>query len=111
MKCKSYIIIGKYKDNGSYIGEVENSFSMGLSDLYVRVWSGNELNIDHLHEKVLRYNKEYKAYVWNVYRVGSKNCPVKINWDLYYQKMKESKQTKVNIKKYFYRNLQFKSKS
>ena len=123
MKIRAYALFYQDKETGQLIGETEHSFSMGES--------ANEARVECETRKVKELNKfsdikfktanEYKAYWfkkmcddWNnenpksayrkvFFRVGTKDCPVKIDWT--YRIL--WKQKKVEWKKYKWRNLPF----
>lgn len=97
---KGYIVLGKRTD-GRFVGLVEQSFSMGFSLTEVRVWrdSGYSKGSETAEKYVAGYRKSYPTTEWNVYRVGSKECPVKIDWTSYHKGGKKSK--------YSWRNLKF----
>lgn len=108
MKIKSYIILGIHRQTGKIVGEIENSFTIGHNDRYVRVYRKQQNEqpkeiVDELIEIVNDRNKSHPEYNWNVFRVGSKNCPIKISWRYIAQlKKKLSK-----YHKFHYRNLPF----
>lgn len=99
MKRKGYIVLGKHKTTGEIVGYVEHSFSMGFSSERVNLYT-HEPNynvgktyLDKYHAKsTMEYyyrinkkdsdklNKKYPEYEFKVFRIGSKHCPVKIDW-------------------------------
>lgn len=109
MREKAYIMLGK-NANGIFVGQTEHSFSMGISRDHVRLFRPYT---NTPHEKTQQYNQErvsslaqsYPKYKWHVYRVGSKNCPVKINWTEYHAIQKSG-----NSRNADYRNLPFTKK-
>lgn len=126
---KGYIILGKRKD-GSYVGYVENSFSMGFDNKRVSVWrhygpskhsdrSPQQQKQDFM-DNVIDYKNglviEHPQIEWNIYRVGSKGCPVKIHWKEFwhmYSYGKEQNHRREDRRNYYDkykgRNLRFKS--
>lgn len=118
MKIKGYIVLGLHKDGHKALGVIENSFSMGLSDEYVRVFrsfrrttfSGgynHQKTYNSLKRYVEMYQSSYPDYEFRVYRVGSKRIPVSIDWI----HVMNSKKNKTNYNKFQMRNLRFKLKS
>ncbi|ALP47095.1 hypothetical protein [Vibrio phage XZ1] len=121
---RCWVILARCKKTGEIIGRIENSFSMGWSKERVRVirpyLNGNFTGDDRFskaeynkacaeyithHEKQVKSLREAYKDTHDVFlsRVGSKNCPVSIDWDTYY-----NKKDKRNFE---YRNLKFKTKS
>jgi hypothetical protein len=110
----SYVIIGKAK-TGKLYGYIENSFSMNVDECRVRVWRSSRKSPDyfksswrcsvaaHMQSICDDLNKIGGGdYIeWNFYRVGSKNCPVKIDWGRFH------KAGGGNASKFEYRNLFF----
>lgn len=125
-RFKGYIILGTRKD-GSHVGYCENSFSMGFDNKRVNVWrhshwSGSNKSAQEQKQSfidnVIQYKddliRKHPQIEWNVYRVGSKNCPVKINWKSYWNMFDKNKKwnhrkkkTQNCIGKYEWRNLKF----
>lgn len=97
MREKAYIIIGK-KPDGEYLGYVEYSFSMGYEAKWVKLWRLHKhFNISDLQKMSRSTCKEHPKIQWVLYRVGSKNCPVKINWAYYHLEGKYKKFTRRNL--------------
>lgn len=104
-RFRSWIILGKHKSTGKYAGIVEHSFSMGLDSHRVRVEKEWEVlysmkdeserrdrtnkSVKYWQECIGKYSKRYPEYEFNIFRVGTKNCPVKIHWDNYHLGKKE----------------------
>lgn len=110
-KTKGWVLLGKNKRTGELIGEIENSFSLGLSSTYIRVyttykWTTAQKVVVGLIKDAERLNEAKPDYEWFVARVGSKKCPIKINWDSFYKRLK----TGEYVQKYYWRNLPFKAK-
>lgn len=83
---KAYVILGKNK-NGQIMSVTENSFSMGYSKERCKVWikyprekNFPKLYFNHLREMKDSYQKSFPSYDWDIYRVNSQRCPIKINW-------------------------------
>lgn len=79
---KLYVILKKEND-GTIKGLIENSFSMGLSPLFVRVWRENEIKslFKQGREKAFKefLPKAGKGYRIIFARANSKKCPVEID--------------------------------
>lgn len=117
MKYASYIIIGKHKETGEYVGYVEHSFSMGIDPKRVRVERSYELRYTaeknkttvkretalYMRKNVNRLNKEFSEYEWKYFRVGSKHCPFIIDWS----ETLAIRSKKEKYDKYKFRNLPF----
>lgn len=116
MKEKSYIILGRRKSDNKLFGYTENSFSMSTdSTTNVRVWRigkhNSEGQTDNYIKREYKYrlndvkklNKKHPHIVWKLYRVGSKNCPVKIDWGSYHD-VRKSDRRMISSE---YRNLAF----
>ena len=91
MKKTCYILLGKNKETNEFVGEIEHSFSLGFDNSRVRVYRASEISSKKdLNKKETayrwlksnsdKYSEKYPQYDWRVYRAGSKNCPVKIDW-------------------------------
>jgi hypothetical protein len=122
MKSAGYIILGYNKERDEYVGYVEHSFSMGIDHNRVRVDRAFESNImvkkldksarfiEHTYSKEaadkLNTRKSYPDYIFSVYRIGSKNCPVTIDW----REVVDMKKKVIKRSKYEWRNLAFKVK-
>lgn len=111
MKDKRYIILGQDR-NGKWHGWVEHSFCMGSSETEVRVWApkykrsggDNQHDYNWLRMTAERLTKErWEGMTWRVYRVGSKYCPVKVDFTAADQ-MKSGKR---KYDKYWWRNQRF----
>lgn len=109
MKHTCYIILGKSSDT-DYCGEVEHSLSMGLSKDRVRVYSTNNnkhlscLDLYNCLKKAANtLNNKIPGTTFRVYRVGSKYCPVSIDWT----EMVAMINGKLPENKYRFRNLPF----
>jgi hypothetical protein len=116
----SYILIGT-DEHGCVYGYIENSFSMGISSSQVRVWraypNGSDtfksmqrsMVVPWLAKERDSLNKQYadldKKITWKLYRVGSKHCPVRLNWKKFHADG-GNKASKSN-----WRNLEFLSKT
>ena len=107
-RIRCWVLLCRMKD-GSIQGYTENSFSMGWSKTHVRVFRhsyglGKEFTLAKYREKqsnnathyYKRSKKEERVFVA---RVGSKKCPIQINWWYYYHYGKRAK--------YEFRNLKF----
>ena len=89
---QGYVLLGK-KENGSYIGTVEHSFSLGLSKTEIRFWwSGkavdNVIGAKYILDgkKNALHNKKYwvkkhPEIKFTVYNVDNPNLPIEIDWD------------------------------
>jgi hypothetical protein len=107
----AYIILGKSRKTGEYVGYVEQSFTMGWARNRVRVWRTSSSESHRSKKEVLSHMRQLIAeieakssnsnYDLFVYRVGSKNCPVKLNWAQFY------KDGGANASKSLWRNLLF----
>ena len=112
-KYRAWIILGKHKVTGQYVGIVEHSFSMGLDKNRVRVEKEWEVlyfmkdeserrkktndSVKHWQKNVSTYSKRYPDYEFNIFRVGTKNCPVKIDWGSYHLRKKKEKYENRNL--------------
>ena len=116
MREKGYIILGRMKSDNTFVGYTEHSFSMGVdSTEHVRVWRSSKKRTLYsaTAEEVVRsrmcdvkeLNKKHPDIEWSLYRVGSKDCPVKIKWSRYHNLKKHK-----NLNKFDYRNLVFEKK-
>jgi len=118
MKTTSYIILASNNKTGEIKGYIEHSFSMSFSDDRVRVDRLFELThmtskpkvkaITYLLKTCAKLTKKSslgKGWSFNYYKVGSKNCPVKIDW-------REIVMMKLDKKsaKFIWRNLKFTKK-
>jgi hypothetical protein len=120
-KYKGYIILGYNEDEQRYVGYTENSFSMGVSNCRVKVFSeikGGTLNWDkhgfkspnemlwvHCRYTAERLNRNgyYGNTLWKVYRIGSKHCPVKVDMS----DLMKHIDRKITLEKYCIRNHRF----
>jgi len=114
MKDKRYIILG-IDDKGQYWGYTEHSFCMGFSKTEVRVWAPkykgtstsrpnpNQLEWNWCCEQAAKLNKRQNKIHWRAYRVGSKHCPVKLD----FTPVELMKKKKIKYDKYNYRNQKF----
>jgi len=114
MKDKRYIILGKTR-KGVYVGQVENSFSMGISEDEVRVYAPEykgtyrrEGNVNQEEwnwccKQAERLNKKMPHIEWRAYRVGSQFCPVIVDFSL----VDKMKKNKAPYDKYKARNQKF----
>ena len=123
-KYRGYIILGYSIDEERYMGYVENSFSMGVSPCRVKVYSEvkggtknweqngykspNEMLWDHCRNTAERLNRVgyYGNTIWKVYRINSKNCPVKVDMS----ELMLYKSNKLDLSKYSIRNHRFADK-
>ena len=125
MKVRAYAVFFKDKVTGELIGETEHSFSMDKSKEIVRVYSERrhldkvnhlsaicdrcttpeEYQSRSLKKGCDKWNKEHpkSKYTMVFYRLGTKNCPVKIDWT--YRVLWSQK--KVDWNKVAWRNLPF----
>lgn len=108
-RIRGWILLRRLPD-GTIEGYVENSFSMSWSKTHVRVMRYNAYGLGKnfkLHDyrvgqaKTPIYYHEHTRKDLNVFvcRIGSKKCPVKINWWYYYHYGRRCK--------YEWRNLKF----
>ena len=125
---KGYIILGKRK-KGSYVGYCENSFTMGFDNKRVKVWRWDgpskystgtpqeqkQSFINHVAGFMDELIPKYPTIEWKIYRVGSKDCPVKIEWASYWRMFAINKRHNHRVKNkknyiatYEARNLRFK---
>lgn len=127
-KQGGYIVVGIEKANPDNIqGYVEHSFSMGFSYSDVRVWrdfeyehsvkyskvknpSGNQtakfFATKDVKERCVKLKKAHPDFDWKFYRIGTKHCPIAIDWERYHKLAKVKK-----LDKYSFRNLKFRPKS
>lgn len=98
---KAYIVLGN-STKGKLISPVENSFSIGFSSTEAMLFRDNSYGkgYDKAKRYLDSYRKVYPLANFKIYRVGSKNCPVKIDWKRYHSYGDK-------IPKYEYRNLKF----
>jgi len=123
MKTPCYIILATNTKTGEIQGRIENSFSMGLSDDFVRVeraWEYNytarnkgvsnkratTITLRETCNKLNQHPNTPKDVTFNFYRVGSKHCPVKLDWVNIIKRKKKEK----GCSKFDARNLRFKIK-
>ncbi|QIW90701.1 UNVERIFIED_ORG: hypothetical protein GCAPEGMB_00381 [Vibrio phage V07] len=120
---RCWVILARCKKTGKITGEIENSFSMGWSKERVRVIRPYLGRVFASNERFSKadYNKACAEYIANydkrvkelrerysethdvfIARVGSKNCPIAIDWGTFYS-------TK-NKRNFDWRNLKFKVK-
>lgn len=118
---KGYIVLGKHKITGLYVGYIENSFSMGSSTERVKVnsvfktgrtnemffkngaKSQNQNQYNWCRKHALDLNKHTPEYDWKVYRINSKHCPVIIS----FQELCDMKLKRIPYDKFRYRNQLF----
>lgn len=99
---------------GQKYGYVEQSFSMSLDSNRVRVFTKTRYSSKAYNDDTVKMLQEIQTGTWKdvhgkhvhiekaeVYRVGSKNCPVKIDWRPRFNE---------KTSKYNWRNLPFVSK-
>ena len=90
MKRKAYVILGESKE-GEFSGYVEQSFSMGYDKSRINVnniginpkdryYTSPEERVRSLQNTCKKLNSYNNGYTFTVYRVGSKKCPIKIDW-------------------------------
>lgn len=84
LKRPAWIILGKEMRLNAYYGYTENPFSMSISPVKVRVWRcpeemSSQEYVSDLLRTAAKMNLDENV-VWKVYRVGSKKCPVSIDW-------------------------------
>lgn len=120
MKRAAYIILVKDKRTGVISGYVEHSFSMGLDPTRVNLNRVTETNYGKkgaerfvrtkgaqwCRKTVDRMNREHSNVEAKYFRVGSKNCPVIIDW----REINQMAQRTMKYDKYKWRNLPFKIK-
>lgn len=111
MRRRCYAIFAT-DHKGELLGYIENSFSMGWAANRVRIWRASRDRIKYRFDSkpaslmstvaTLQRNNP----TWDVFcvRIGSKNSPVNINWELFHQGRKAKLG---NIGKYEWRNLKF----
>ena len=118
LKDRRYAILGIH-NNGKFYGWAENSFSFSASDTHTRVWGAeykecasrnhwkpnrNQSNWNYLKKVADDLTaKKFMNCVWRVYRVGSKHCPV----DIDFRTCDLMKQGKIKYDKYLARNHKF----
>lgn len=116
MKDKRYIILGR-NNKGKYFGYIEKSFCMSFSPFEVKVyalelkgkWNGatNQKEWNWCKEQVEKLNKKKaNGCEWKVFRVGSKYCPVEVD----FSRIELIHKHKIPYDKYIYRNQLFKVK-
>lgn len=113
MKSRGYVVLGLHKEEEKALGVIENSFSMGVSDKYIRVFRPmkryrfdddyNQRTYNNLKSYVQTYNQSYPNYEFKVYRIGSKNIPISIDWE----PIARAQKHKIRIDKFRSRNLLF----
>lgn len=112
-KYRAWIILGKHKVTGQYAGIVEHSISMGLDKNRVRVEKEWEViyymkdeserrdktnkSVKYWQKNIGIYSKRYPDYEFKIFRVGTKNCPVKIDWGSYHLRKKKDKYESRNL--------------
>jgi hypothetical protein len=118
LKDRRYTILGISRD-GTLYGWAENSFSFSADATFTRVWGAeykecasrnhwkpnrNQSNWNYLKKVAddLTAKKMFNC-VWRVYRVGSKHCPV----DIDFRTCDLMKQGKIKYDKYLARNHKF----
>ena len=118
-KTRGYIILARNPTNGKFSGYCENSFSIGWTQTNVKVYrpyygytkngltqyqitEARESLVTHLQKDVANLQIKYPKYDVFMARIGTKKCPVKIDWNTFY--------TTKNKSKYDWRNLKFISK-
>lgn len=121
IKDRRYTILGIHQ-NGTMYGWAEHSFCFTASETHTRVWGAeykefgsrrywksnkNQSTWNYLKSVADNLNsKKYENCVWKVYRVGSKHCPVDIDFRTCDLMRKE----KIKYDKYLARNHEFKPK-
>ena len=123
MKLRAYVLFFQDKATGKLYGETEHSFSMDASETEARVECETRKvkELNKFSDIKFETSNQYKAYWfkkscddWNnenpksayrkvFFRLGTKNCPVKVDWT--YRIL--WKQEKIEWNKYKYRNLPF----
>ncbi|MFW6247156.1 MAG: hypothetical protein ACOC22_03240 [bacterium] len=118
MKRKGYVVLGisKDKEQQKIVGIIENSFSLNISENYVRVYTPksygyydddyNRRTYNFLKQQADEYQKLYPEYKFHVYRIGSKHIPIKIDWNM----IVKNKVDKYSLTKFYKRNLRFTKK-
>ena len=91
------------RSDGTIFGYVENSFSMGFHEQYVRffpneAWSKNKGAQKRLYELKKR-NQDCEVFM---FRAGTARCPLRLNWSELYAKQKNG-----TLDKFGSRNLRF----
>lgn len=94
-KRPSYVVLG-CKPDGTYVGIVENSFSMSLSERYVNIFWSSETARDNIVGAIHVVNGEEDAQhhcknfsrghpeiQFSVYDLNSPDCPIDIDWKRY----------------------------
>jgi len=107
-RYKAYGILAYCPETGEYVGETERSFSMDLSNERTRIYSEWEIlffmndcseeekrlkkeqflrKLNKSAERFAKYlsKKLKRKFIPILFRAGSKNAPVSINWDRYYK--------------------------
>lgn len=119
-RIRSWIILARNKETGILYGEIEHSFSLELSQYRVcvnRSYFGTftdelpikkyrQQNGERAHAWFKQHHilmKQNPTYEWFVARVGSKRCPVTIDWSHYYI----LKQQTSHLSAFEHRNLPF----
>jgi hypothetical protein len=102
--------MGRHKRDKTYMGHVEHSFCLGTDKTRTRVYRLSEAPdtpikkyIQWYQDSVKSASKSYPEWTWKLYRVGSKNCPVKIDWGGWHDELKD-------IGKFNWRNLKYTAK-
>lgn len=118
IKDRRYTILGIHP-NGEILGRVEKSFCFSCSTVETRVWGAeykecgnrqywkpnkNQSTWNYLKKVADDLTaKKYMGCVWKVYRVGSKHCPV----DIDFRTCDLMKAGKIKYDKYWARNHKF----
>lgn len=100
-----------YSTSGEMYGYVECSFSMSVDPNRIRVFYPSKYSSKTYNEDTVKALQDVSKGIWKdvygkvveidhteIYRVGSKKCPVKINW---------TPRFNTKTSKYEYRNLPF----
>lgn len=75
------------KDDGTVYGYVENSFSMGFHEQYVRFFPHQTwTKTKSLQSTLNNLRKNNPSCEWFMFRAGTARCPILLDWADYYSK-------------------------
>lgn len=115
---RCWVLLARNKKTGEILGQTEESFSMKWSKTHVNVIRPYLLGKFRTHDDCTftreQYNKACSDYIDErqrrlselgsdthdlfYARVGSKNCPIKIDWESFYNRKSNSSWDRRNLK-------------